>query len=648
MKNRLKALDGLRGLAAFSVFLSHSGFAFGSLIGIVFLQSIYRAFSVGPNSVQIFFVLSGFLMAYLYPIITKPIVFIQKRYGRIMPILIAVILFSWLAENKYSIFIEIKFLLFIALSFNIIWNILDHYFGRFRPGQILFYFLLFSQLILILIGLLIIPHYIVGGNLILSKKLENILVFLFNATLTSPFAQGINGLSGVTWSLGTEMIFYIIYPFLVLPLIRLGKKYGTWFSIFITISVIKILFDLDNVFLSNANLSSLSVARASGFLVGVIVGTIYQNKGNLWKKSEKIFSRSTTNLIVLLLFFLVQWGDWAIRDGSSHYFMNWYYFISSIVFGLVIIAGIIPNTWINKIFSNRVLGFFGLISYSMYLIHSITIGWVKKFLDPIITIKNVYELTSLFFSILLTVVISYILYYLVENLYFKAKKTNSKSFHENITSKQESKIFSNPKKLLISTIIVLLIFMFIYMEGYSYSILLTRQSFFQKKWQINNEISLLNNKISVPFIAKYNNLGMVVINIRYEKDAARTMFNEKKQPAQIIFKLFDENNQKIFESKKNAYLAAGNPHFPFGFPPQKNSAGKKYRVELQLTGGTKIDQVFVDTGKGMITGSLISKKELFSNPFKLLFNRLFFVFSNSSFIFILIFICLCFLGLIAQ
>ena len=71
MKDRIKALDGLRGFAALSVYLSHSVFKAELVLPPLLAKIFYRTFQVGPNSVQIFFVLCGFLMAFFYPKIDK-------------------------------------------------------------------------------------------------------------------------------------------------------------------------------------------------------------------------------------------------------------------------------------------------------------------------------------------------------------------------------------------------------------------------------------------------------------------------------------------------------------------------------------------------------------------------------------------------
>ena len=80
--NRLHTLDGLRGIAIIMVFLSHSNATFinrSSLLGGYIFNS-------GVIGVTFLFILSGFLMAYLYPQPKNKLSFLQKRYTRIFPL----------------------------------------------------------------------------------------------------------------------------------------------------------------------------------------------------------------------------------------------------------------------------------------------------------------------------------------------------------------------------------------------------------------------------------------------------------------------------------------------------------------------------------------------------------------------------------
>jgi peptidoglycan/LPS O-acetylase OafA/YrhL len=88
---RLPALDGLRGLAAFVVVVSHFSNQTGFLGGLLGARA-------GQLGVMLFFLISGFLMARLYveqPLRAEAVVgFFQKRVARVFPLYLCVVLVS--------------------------------------------------------------------------------------------------------------------------------------------------------------------------------------------------------------------------------------------------------------------------------------------------------------------------------------------------------------------------------------------------------------------------------------------------------------------------------------------------------------------------------------------------------------------------
>jgi len=95
----LPELDGLRGLAAMIVIVSHFSIVtnvFGGLLG----------FGAGQLGVMLFFVLSGFLMGRLY-LTTKPTarsvaVFYRRRVARVVPLYLLVVLASVIASETFG------------------------------------------------------------------------------------------------------------------------------------------------------------------------------------------------------------------------------------------------------------------------------------------------------------------------------------------------------------------------------------------------------------------------------------------------------------------------------------------------------------------------------------------------------------------
>src|ERR1700722_8703067 len=126
MNKRNTALDGLRGFAAFSVFLAHAGFNIAALTNISIFLIAYSTLSVGTNAVQILFVLSGFLMAYLYSEEAHAFRFIRKRYTRIFPVYIVIIIYLWLISVGIgTVWYEQLLVLFVcAVIFHFLWRLI--------------------------------------------------------------------------------------------------------------------------------------------------------------------------------------------------------------------------------------------------------------------------------------------------------------------------------------------------------------------------------------------------------------------------------------------------------------------------------------------------------------------------------------------
>lgn len=116
-KEHIPMLNGLRGLAALIVFVSHA-----SIVGFL---SKYFGHGFGQVGVMLFFVLSGFLMARLYLhqdfSLSNVIEYARARVGRVVPLYILVIIVSLLItdaiypEFRYAMSIEKSGELLLAL-----------------------------------------------------------------------------------------------------------------------------------------------------------------------------------------------------------------------------------------------------------------------------------------------------------------------------------------------------------------------------------------------------------------------------------------------------------------------------------------------------------------------------------------------------
>ena len=105
MNNRLEELDGLRGIASFMVFLSHAIGILAISNWVAFYQnSSFRILSDGAAAVDIFFVLSGFVLSLPYINKNKDIHYVSyclKRLFRIYPAYWLCLSISVLLQAKF-------------------------------------------------------------------------------------------------------------------------------------------------------------------------------------------------------------------------------------------------------------------------------------------------------------------------------------------------------------------------------------------------------------------------------------------------------------------------------------------------------------------------------------------------------------------
>lgn len=412
MKKRIVSLDGIRGIAALSVLLHHInlGGKLTNQFSSPFLKEAYNTVSAGANAVTIFFVLSGFLIALYYSHVESSLEFIQKRYTRIFPIYFVVILFLWLSmqhQLPQKVYTQVFMLFLIAICMHFFWRKIKKVNKNFKKGL----FLSFIALQIIVIFYLIFINFTYTKNIMEPKS--TFLTFLVNITMTQPLTHKADYLELVQWSLVLEVLFYVLYPLVIIHLISFGKKRGYFVSFLFVCVTTLILFASEPFF--------PSISRASCFIAGIVAGTFYKSQSKNWIALEKVMKKPIINVLILFLFIVMQWGDLNIREKYFPALSVHYFYLSSWIFALTILASLIPDTVTSKIFSSKILVFCGAISYSLYLIHLPVIDWnhtmkghIRLPLSP--TLLNVF----LFFSIITSaIVISYLLYTYVEKLYFE-------------------------------------------------------------------------------------------------------------------------------------------------------------------------------------------------------------------------------------
>ena len=302
-KNKIEVIQVIRGIAAISVVFYHCKVSLTTSDS--FKESLDWLFNSGAAGVDVFFVLSGFVMVYSTENNTdeKKIIsinFLLRRVIRIWP---------------------------IYLFLSLLYLMIQHYLGEVK-------------------------------NEINLKLIVKSVLFLPTASDDPPH-YGYPLLS-VGWSLNYEMYFYCIFA-----LSLLWKKYRYWFffsffiaSLFLFPWIIKNTYSFNpnaGVYFENTYLNFMTNPIIWEFAVGALIGIIYINK-----YLHQTIQRYTPNWIPYAVLVFVVW-QFVSGFRGGHGITNWG--ISAIL--LIVVSVFYFDT---KNYSQRLI-FLGEISYSLYLVH---------------------------------------------------------------------------------------------------------------------------------------------------------------------------------------------------------------------------------------------------------------------------------------
>ncbi|MEK9178868.1 MAG: acyltransferase family protein, partial [Patescibacteria group bacterium] len=250
-QDRLNALDGLRGVAILLVLFTHIDFYYIlSALPAVIRPLGDVLIGSGRTGVSLFFLLSGFLMATYYPFIENKAAFLQKRYTRIFPLFISLVITRTILRAYPSIplVMSIAALLVPAVIIHFLWVYVIRRINSSKLSRTIFYSFVTLQ---ISIGLLyafwIMRNPPIYFNQLLPTSARESIIALVNTTLTLPFGKYIPQLDGVYWSLIAEVLFYILYPVLFVPIVKISQGKSIIFKSLLVLSVIPLLLGLTDL-----------------------------------------------------------------------------------------------------------------------------------------------------------------------------------------------------------------------------------------------------------------------------------------------------------------------------------------------------------------------------------------------------------------
>lgn len=377
-KNHFDALDGLRAFAIILVMLCHSSWHFSPLnfnIGPIALQNIFYN---GWCGVDLFFVLSGFLIT--TQIIAAPITsqtyinFIMRRFFRIAP--------------AYYISVTL--------------------------------FLLFYKII---------------PELMSQKEALNIWIIPYLAHLL--FLQDYIGrepvIENTFWSIPVEIKFYLLCPFLIC-IIGMAKNVKLQIAIILTILLsylcLKIFFitttyGFQNILFEdfNFNIKTKFHFALEGLLTGVLCAVIFNCLKNLNLKNNMNHGHIYF-ILGLLLFLALSLSNPYFVDVAKPFEQTFLSAGYALCFGFMVFGALFGNI-ANSFLSSRPLRFIAKISYSMYLTHIFTFGFQHTLHSKLFYLTNNNELSWILllpFYFGLTIGLSFMLYNYIEKPFINWSK----------------------------------------------------------------------------------------------------------------------------------------------------------------------------------------------------------------------------------
>ena len=355
--NYRKEIDGIRALAVISVILFHAGFS---------------TFSGGFFGVDIFFVISGYL-------ITKVIVeelengafsllnFYERRIRRIIPAL--------------------SFVMLCTLPFAWLWMM---------PQDLKEF-----------------SRSLISTPLFLSNFLFYLTSDYFSTS--SEFIPLIH-----TWSLAVEEQYYILFPLFLMFIWKLGKKW----SIFLLsiIAITSFLIAKNNSLTKPLYAFYMLQSRAFEILIGAIIALLIKNKEELfykesptrivviYQKYKSIIYQSLSIAGLAMMIYAILFFDKNNQNPTL------FALITAIGTGLVLAFATNKN-FIGKFLSHKILVGIGLISYSAYLWHQPLFAFARlKTID-----NNLSQIFLIFLSLS-----SFLLAFLAGNISKIHLETNQK------------------------------------------------------------------------------------------------------------------------------------------------------------------------------------------------------------------------------
>lgn len=194
---------------------------------------------------------------------------------------------------------------------------------------------------------------------------------------------------GVFWTLPIEMKFYLLCPGLIFAISRL-KNIRTQISglcfLYITYLCIKIftvlMMDTDNMWLDKFNINVRNKFHFSldGLMIGVLCAYLHHYKiYSSFLKNPRISNAIFASACAVVLIIMIVSPYYETTRALTLFELIGLTPLLSLLFGIMVLSSLNANL-ISSLLSHSFLGFIAKISYALYLVHLLTLFTIAQLL----------------------------------------------------------------------------------------------------------------------------------------------------------------------------------------------------------------------------------------------------------------------------
>lgn len=614
--SRLIILDIFRGVCALLVVWQHFGVSVlkqNNDVPIFIKWFFWIIGNQGGLAVYFFFALAGFLMVKIYPTIDDLKIYYLKRLGRIFPVyLLACFVFSYYKFYRPNFVMLMFWMSIFAIFLKYSWR----FFMKTSKRQNFFLVIFVLTTIFTIFTYFSFLH----NEQLFSNRLQSFypfFVFLVNGTIAFGWGEKIEVVNLVFWSMGMEIIFYMIYPFLNIIYIKpiLTKRLGKIQLFSLSVSVFILNYLLISVF---SQLFNFKIFRFEGFIffwIGIFWGIIFAKK-TLFEKPKSHYSMLLVKLIFVAYFlFMIFLNAYYIVIGLAGFNENLRLLLSIpvvlIFFGYLL--SINEKIKINY-FLMKIGNFIGKISYPLYLFHFFIYSVFIDLSGGMSAWDFYYDFLSYTF---LSIALAFIIHYLLENDYFEKIR-----FLISYSSQVKVKLDCKKQGIIFFVTIQLLIFpLFRNVDRSDYVVVSPVTT---KRQQINEA------PVSLNFNSNKDGLGSVGFRLMYDGYIKNGDDLKMATDLQIVkFELFDfvsGQSLALTNIPSWGFGKTGNVYW-VGFPVQSDSKNAKYQINISALDSSK-EKVYILPTKNLEINYANTRK--FSSNLEKLVNLVISLFTNPN------------------